>query len=45
VQDNAILRIAEMGDWVRIADQSGKFLGLGEITDDGLLAPRRLVAN
>jgi len=45
VQDNAILRIADAGDWVRIADSSDNFLGLGEITEDGLLAPRRLVAS
>lgn len=44
VQDNAILRIADTGDWVRIADESDNFLGLGEVDDDGLLAPRRLVA-
>lgn len=28
--------------WVRIYDQ-GKFLGLGEIQDDGLVAPRRMI--
>lgn len=44
VQDNAILRIADAGDWVRIADESGNFLGIGEVNEDGLLAPRRLVA-
>jgi tRNA pseudouridine55 synthase len=44
VQDNAILRIADAGDWVRIADESGNFMGIGEVNEDGLLAPRRLVA-
>jgi tRNA pseudouridine55 synthase len=28
--------------WVRIYDQS-HFLGLGEIQDDGLVAPRRMI--
>ncbi len=30
--------------WVRIVDESGEFLGIGEILDDGRLAPRRLIA-
>ena len=28
--------------WVRIYDQ-GQFLGVGEIQDDGLVAPRRMI--
>ncbi len=31
--------------WVRIVDDSGKFLGIGELLDDGRLAPRRLIAS
>ncbi|HIJ23777.1 MAG: tRNA pseudouridine(55) synthase TruB [Gammaproteobacteria bacterium] len=31
--------------WVRIYDESNKFLGVGEIIDDGRVAPRRLVAS
>ena len=30
---------------VRIADQEGSFLGVGEMRDDGRLAPKRLLAN
>ena len=31
--------------WVRIVDGAGSFIGVGEILDDGRLAPRRLVAS
>ncbi len=30
--------------WVRIYDDAEKFVGVGEITDDGRIAPRRLVS-
>ncbi len=30
--------------WVRIYDADGRFLGVGEIDDDGRVAPRRLLA-
>ncbi len=30
--------------WVRIYDRDGRFLGVGEIDDDGRVAPRRLLA-
>jgi hypothetical protein len=30
---------------VRIADQQGSFLGVGEVRDDGKLAPKRLLAH
>jgi len=30
---------------VRIADQEGSFLGVGEVRDDGKLAPKRLLAH
>ncbi|MGV6826815.1 MAG: tRNA pseudouridine synthase B, partial [bacterium] len=31
--------------WVRIYDQDQRFMGLGEIDDNGRVAPRRLMAN
>lgn len=45
-----IYRIADQGDIVRVfcaeTDQSAqRFLGLGEITDDGRVAPKRIIAN
>jgi tRNA pseudouridine55 synthase len=30
--------------WVRIYDESQRFLGIGEILDDGQVAPRRLLS-
>ncbi len=36
-------RQVEEGDIVRIFQEDGAFLGVGEITDDGLIAPRRMV--
>jgi len=32
-----------MGAWVRIYEAGGRFLGLGEVDDDGRVAPRRLL--
>jgi tRNA pseudouridine55 synthase len=29
--------------WLRLYDQAGGFLGVGEIEDDGKVAPRRLM--
>jgi len=31
--------------WVRIYDVDGRFIGVGEIDDDGRVAPRRMLAN
>ncbi len=45
VMDSQVYRIAEEGDTVRVFDASGGFLGLGEITDDGRVTPRRLLAS
>jgi tRNA pseudouridine55 synthase len=50
VMDSQAYRIAAQGDMVRVfcaeTDQSAaKFLGLGEITDDGRVAPKRIIAN
>ena len=50
VMDVQVYRIADQGDIVRVfcaeTDQSARrFLGLGEITDDGRVAPKRIIAN
>ncbi|AMX01871.1 tRNA pseudouridine(55) synthase TruB [Microbulbifer thermotolerans] len=45
VMDLQVYRIGEEGDMVRLFLESGEFLGVGEITDDGRVAPRRLVSN
>lgn len=37
-------RIAEEGDTVRVFLESGGFLGTGQITDEGTVAPKRLVS-
>ena len=29
--------------WVRVCDNVGRFIGIGEMTDDGRVAPRRLI--
>ncbi len=29
--------------WLRVQDQTGRFIGIGEVTDDGRIAPRRLI--
>ncbi|GAA5524726.1 tRNA pseudouridine synthase B [Microbulbifer aestuariivivens] len=44
VMDLQVYRIGEEGDMVRLFLDSGEFLGVGEITDDGRVAPRRLVS-
>ena len=43
VMDPQVYRIGQEGDMVRVFCDSGAFLGLGEITDDGRVAPKRLV--
>ncbi|MEX2963707.1 tRNA pseudouridine(55) synthase TruB [Microbulbifer sp. TYP-18] len=43
VMDLRVYRIGTEGDMVRLFLESGDFLGIGEITDDGCVAPRRLV--
>ncbi|WP_096086074.1 tRNA pseudouridine(55) synthase TruB [Agaribacterium haliotis] len=43
VMDTRVYQIADEGDTVRVFEESGRFLGLAEITDDGCLAPKRLV--
>ncbi len=44
VMDTQVYRIAEEGGKVRVFRTDGVFLGLGEVTDDGCITPRRLVA-
>lgn len=45
VMDVAVYRVAEEGDTVRVFDENEKFLGVGKVTDDGRVAPKRLVAS
>jgi tRNA pseudouridine55 synthase len=42
VMDLRVYRLGGQGDRVRVFRAEGGFLGLGEITDDGRVAPRRL---
>ncbi|MCW8127771.1 tRNA pseudouridine(55) synthase TruB [Microbulbifer halophilus] len=44
VMDLQVYRIGAEGDMVRLFLENGDFLGVGEITDDGRVAPRRLVS-
>lgn len=43
VMDPRVYQIGREGDKVRIFSDAGDFLGVAEITDDGRVAPRRLV--
>ncbi len=43
IMDTRVYQIGGEGDTVRVFEESGRFLGLAEITDDGCLAPKRLV--
>ena len=45
VMDLEVYQIGKEGDTVRVFEESGRFLGLAEITDDGCLAPKRLVVH
>ena len=51
VQDPQVYRVGDQGDMVRVfcskaenADEQ-QFLGLGELTEDGRVAPKRIIAN
>ncbi len=35
---------APLSGWVRLLDKRGQFIGLGEVQEDGKVAPRRLFA-
>lgn len=43
IMDLRVYRLGEQGDKVRVCRENGQFLGVGVITDDGRIAPRRLV--
>lgn len=43
VMDMRVYRLGGQGDTVRVCREDGVFIGLGEITDDGCIAPRRVV--
>ncbi|WP_370979968.1 tRNA pseudouridine(55) synthase TruB [Agaribacterium sp. ZY112] len=43
LMDIRVYQIGDEGDTVRVFEESGRFLGLAQITDDGCLAPKRLV--
>lgn len=50
VMDPQVYRVGEQGDMVRVfcaetGGSSQQFLGLGELTEDGRVAPRRIIAN
>ena len=43
VMHTKVYRLGAEGDMVRVFLDGGNFLGIGEITGDGQIAPRRLV--
>lgn len=43
IMDSRVYRLGEQGDTVRVCQKDGAFLGIGEITDAGAVAPRRVV--
>lgn len=43
VMDAQVFRLGDEGDMVRVFDQDRLFMGLATITDDGRVAPKRLV--
>jgi tRNA pseudouridine55 synthase len=50
VMDSQVYRVGEQGDMVRVfcaetAQSAQQFLGLGELTEDGRVAPKRIIAN
>lgn len=44
VMDSQVYQIGGEGDMVRVFSSADCFLGVGEITDDGRVAPKRLIA-
>lgn len=44
IMDTKVYRLGDQGDRVRVCQEDGQFLGVGEITDDGRVTPRRVVA-
>ena len=48
VMDSQVYRIGDEGDMARVFQEDGdsrRFLGIAEITDDGRVAPKRLIAS
>lgn len=45
VMDAQVFRLGDEGDMLRVFEEDGEFLGVGEITDEGSVAPKRLVAH
>ena len=45
VMATEVYRIGDEGDTVRVFQASGEFLGTGEITDEGTVAPKRLISS
>lgn len=43
IMDARVYRLGGQGDTVRVCQNDGSFIGVGEITDDGRIAPRRVV--
>ena len=43
IMDAQVYSLGDEGDKVRVFQESGDFLGVGEITDDGRVTPKRLV--
>ena len=43
VMDSQVYRLGDEGDMVRVFDQDHLFMGIATITDDGRVAPKRLV--
>jgi len=41
--DLEVYRLGAQGDTVRVCQDNGQFLGLGEITGEGTVAPKRIV--
>lgn len=44
VMDSRVYRLGDEGDKVRVFDSVGKFYGVAEITDEGTIAPKRLIS-
>ena len=43
VESEGVYQVAQQGDKVRVRSESGQFLGVAEVADNGFLAPKRLV--
>jgi len=43
VMDGRVYRLGDEGDTIRVFNEQGQFYGIGTITDEGTVAPKRLV--